>query len=74
MKHYLTLVALMFSTVWVFGQQAGQFTLQQAIDYAMSNNTEVKISQNNIRDAEKQITERTAAGLPQINGTVSYNY
>ena len=73
MKHYLTWVILI-ATLGLLSAQNESFTLQEAINYALTNNTDIKIGQNNIKDAEQQIIERRASGLPQLNGTVSYNH
>ncbi|HMG14070.1 MAG TPA: TolC family protein, partial [Saprospiraceae bacterium] len=46
----------------------------QAIDYAMQNSPQIKMSQNDIEDARQQIIERRSAGIPQLNGEISYNH
>ncbi len=74
MKHYLTILSLIVSTVSIFGQQGEQFSLEQAINYALANNNEIKISQNNIKDADKQIIERKSIGLPRLSGSIAYNH
>lgn len=73
MKHYLTWVILIAS-LGLLSAQNESFTLQEAINYALTNNADIRISQNNIKDADQQIIERRASGLPQLNGTVSYNH
>ncbi len=73
MKHYLTWVFLIAS-LGLLSAQNESFTLQEAINYALTNNADIKISQNNIKDADQQIIERRASGLPQLNGTVGYNH
>ena len=47
-------------------------TLEQSIEYALANNTNIKNAYLNIADAEQQINERRATGIPQINGSVNY--
>ncbi|MFQ5334477.1 MAG: TolC family protein [Flavobacteriales bacterium] len=61
-----------FLSLWAGGQELYQLTLQQAIDLAMKNNSSVLISQNDLRSAKMKVRETAAIGLPQINGSISY--
>ena len=47
-------------------------TLQQAISYAQSNNQEIKLAHLQVMDADGQITERRAFGIPQLNADIGY--
>ncbi|MBK7341993.1 MAG: TolC family protein [Saprospiraceae bacterium] len=47
-------------------------TLQQAIAYAQSNNQEIKLAHLQVMDADGQITERRAFGIPQLNADIGY--
>ena len=47
-------------------------TLQQAIAYAQSNNQEIKLANLQIVDADGQITESRAFGIPQLNADIGY--
>ncbi len=49
------------------------FSLQEAVDYAMSNNYQVLISEKSIEAAKARVLESTAIGLPQVDGIVSYS-
>lgn len=49
------------------------FTLQEAVDYALKKNINVKSSQLDALSAEARIGEIRAAGLPQINGQFGLN-
>lgn len=53
-------------------QEARLFSLQEAIDYALNESITIKNAQIGIADAEEQILERRASGLPQINGNLTY--
>lgn len=65
-------LALLFSG-WAAGQaQETTFNLEQAINYAESNNPDIRNALLNVEDADAQITERKSVGLPQLNGSVSY--
>ena len=48
------------------------FTLQEAIDYALENNRQVKNAVRDIDAAKKQKWETTTIGLPQIDATINY--
>lgn len=54
--------------------QAQQMTLEQAVNYALTNTTAIRNAQLEIADAEQFIKERLAAGLPQINGNINFNH
>lgn len=44
------------------------FTLQQCVDYALTNSPTIKNSQLDLDIAKAKVKETTAIGLPQING------
>jgi len=46
--------------------------LQEAIDYALQNNRNVKNAQRDIEAAKEQKWETTATGLPQLNAEIGY--
>ncbi len=49
-----------------------KMSLEEAINYASTKSMEIKNAQINIADAEQQIYERRASGLPQITGAVTF--
>lgn len=56
-----------------FAQETPQnFSLQEAIDFALENNRQAKNATLDIEAAKKQKWETTATGLPQINAAVDY--
>jgi len=65
---------LSFSLHFASAQSETTFTLEEAVAYAMKNSNAIKNSQVNIADAEQQIIERRAIGIPQVNATIGYNY
>jgi outer membrane protein TolC len=66
--------ALLFFSFSVFSQnETLVFSLEEAIDYANSNNKLALDSQSDVRMAELQKWETTATGLPQISADISYN-
>ncbi|RPA67814.1 TolC family protein [Cyclobacteriaceae bacterium YHN15] len=52
-----------------FSQEVLRLTLEESLEYALTNNVDSKNSQLEILRAKASIKERTAVGLPQINGT-----
>lgn len=54
--------------------QRSEFTLDQAVDYAVTNNPEMKAALLNVTDADEQIKEFRAQGLPQLSGSAGYTY
>jgi outer membrane protein TolC len=72
MKKIIHLIIVLFLTQFVSAQDANKFTLQDAVEYALQHNSTVKQSQRNILKAKKKVWETTSMGLPQIEGTVSY--
>lgn len=55
-------------------QESYSFSLQQAIDHALQHNYSVINANRDIASAKQKKWETTAAGLPQINGAVDYQY
>tara|TARA_R110002049_G_scaffold616_11_gene3593 strand:+ start:9991 stop:11322 length:1332 start_codon:yes stop_codon:yes gene_type:complete len=49
-----------------------KLSLQEAINFALENSYNTKISQNDILSAQKKVWETTTIGLPQIDGKVDY--
>jgi outer membrane protein TolC len=54
-------------------QQIRTFSLQEAISFAMENNYTLINSQMDVVSAKYKVKESTSIGLPQVNGTISYN-
>jgi outer membrane protein TolC len=56
------------------GSDVGTFSLQQAIDYALTNNAEIGVMQARIDQAESQFGESLASFYPQIKASLSYQH
>jgi len=54
-------------------QQTREFSLQQALDYALENNYDLMKSEKDIEAAKQTVRESTSLGLPQVNASVGYN-
>ena len=67
----LTILVLLFLTASVV-QAQNTFSLGEAIQYALINNENLKIAKLNIEDADAQVNETRADGLPRIDGTFNY--
>jgi len=48
--------------------------LTECVQFALDNNPQMKIAKLQIADADWQIKENTATGLPQISAGISYQY
>lgn len=69
------LIVIWFLAVTAISMQAQQaFTLEEAIDYALQNHNNIKQQALNESDAEMQVKEYWARGLPTVNGNVGYQY
>ena len=55
-------------------QEVKKFTLQQAQQYALDNNYQIRNAKTDIEIAKQKVKENTAIGLPQVNAGISYNY
>ena len=73
MRKYIYSVFVFFFTSFILAQEKEMsLSMQEAIDYAIKNSYENKVSLNNIEAAKKKKWETTTIGLPQINGKVDY--
>lgn len=65
------LIFCWFSTIG-WAQESTQMSLDEAVQYALENNSAIRSAQINITDADEQIIQRRAIGLPQVNADISY--
>ncbi|WP_040279315.1 TolC family protein [Psychroserpens damuponensis] len=72
MKQILLILLLFCFHLGFTQDEPTNFSLQEAIDYALENNRQVKNAGRDIDAAIKQKWETTASGLPQIDGQISY--
>ncbi|GIZ09336.1 TolC family protein [Flavobacterium sp. UMI-01] len=74
-KRNLLFISLLFFAAYVVAQEKKQsysYSLDQAIHHALEHNYSVINSGRDVEAARQKKWETTAAGLPQINGTVDY--
>lgn len=73
MTHKLVLLFCFLLSLQITAQEKPtSLSLQEAIDYAITNNTSAKNAALDIEAAKKQKWETTAIGLPQISAKVDY--
>ncbi len=71
-RSILLLIALFAFTIGVSQEIPVNFTLQKAINYALKHNYSAINADRNIKDAQYQKWQTIARGLPQIDGSISY--
>ncbi len=69
-KLKLFLMALI-GPVMLFAQTQ-QYSLQQAIDYGIENNTQSKSAALDVANAQITVKNRLSAGLPQVDASIDY--
>lgn len=67
------LFSLLLSLQITAQEETINLSLQEAIDYAIKNNTSAKNAKLDVDAAVKQKWETTAIGLPQISAKIDYN-
>ncbi len=53
--------------------QPVSYSLQEAMNYAVANNTNAENARLDVLSADKRVWEATATGLPQVSASVNYN-
>ena len=69
----LKIVAFLFLQTVSLHAQENSFTLQQAIDYALKNQTSIRNAQIDEEIAAGKVNELIGAGTPQLSGTADLN-
>jgi outer membrane protein TolC len=72
MRSYITIVVLLFCSLYINAQEVAQFSLKEAQDYAVKNSYNTRIAQEDVVKSKKRVNEITAIGLPQVKGSVAY--
>lgn len=65
----LSLILLAVSTV----RGQGLLTVKEAVEIALNNNFEIKLSQNDLRIAKENVTRGNAGMLPSVTGNLTQN-
>ena len=76
MRKYGLLFAFFIAFQAFAQEQDAGMSLQDCIEYALTNNERLRITELGKEDAESQVGEVLAIGLPQVNidGGLNYNY
>jgi len=73
MKYLLLSISFTLATFSLISQ-VPVITLEDAVNYALENSSEVRQATLNIRDAEGRISEVLSTGLPKLTGNARYQY
>ena len=74
MRNILCFLLLLAIGTTTKAQTTQSFSLDEAVTYALDNSLTVKNALLGIADAEQQINENRATGLPMVSAGVDYNY
>lgn len=72
MKYLTTSIYFILATISLSAQQT--FSLEEAITYGISNQNSIKATDLDIANADSDIKEVRAIGMPKVNGAIDYNY
>ena len=75
MKNIIVFITAIFVFNVGFSQENYQFSLEEAVQFAIKNGYAAKNAANDVSAAKKKVWETTTMGLPQINANIDYqNY
>ncbi|MEP6710832.1 MAG: TolC family protein [Ferruginibacter sp.] len=74
MKTTIISVLMLLGAGYVNAQKTNEFTVQQAVDYALKNAVQVRNALIDLKIQQQTNREITAMALPQINGSASVNH
>ncbi len=74
MKIYIIFFSLIIASFTMMAQADSvySFSVNEAVEFAMDNNINVKNAEFEIRKAKWKVWETTAIGLPKVSGSVEY--
>ncbi|MCH2216654.1 MAG: TolC family protein [Flavobacteriales bacterium] len=71
-KHFIIIVAILFTLSSSSQENPMTLSLDQAIDYAIKNSFSNRIAKEDIKSAKKQKWETTTIGFPSIDAGIDY--
>lgn len=71
-KPIILFFIILFTVSTISAQEIKSFSLQEALDYAMDNNYDLRKSEKDIEAAKQRVKESTSMGLPQIDASIGY--
>ena len=57
-----------------YAQETTKMSLEDAINYTLANSSAIKTGKANIKDADLQIQQNKASGLPQVNSEINLQH
>lgn len=72
MRKIIPLFIFCWLSTLTWAQEITRMTLNEAMEYAVQNNSDIRKAQLDIANAEQRIFLSRSSGLPQINGDISY--
>lgn len=63
---------LALASSWTHAQSA--FSLEESVQYALKNSSQIKLNQLNLVDADAQLIEYKSIGYPKASGSVDYSH
>ena len=73
-RRLLFMMLMLFPLLARAGDSTQTFTLKQAREYATQHNYAAQLALKNYEISRKQYMQYVSAGLPQINGSLNYNW
>ncbi|MFW5707039.1 MAG: TolC family protein [Bacteroidota bacterium] len=71
---FVVVILSCLTTAAVQAQEPLQLSLEQAVEHALEHNYELRNARADLNIADRQVWEITAQGLPQVSGTLGYQY
>ncbi len=69
-----SVLVLLVSSLVSFSQEKQSFSLQEAVGYALDNNSNIKKAELDIKIAEGKVGEYLSIGLPQVSAKADFTY
>lgn len=73
-RQLLFMMLMLFPLLARAGDSTRTFTLKQAVEYAAQHNYAAQLALKNYEISRKQYMQYVSAGLPQVNGSLNYNW
>lgn len=67
-------IAVMLIILYSQAYSQSSFSLEDAVQYALKNSTQIKLNNLALADADAQLIEYKSIGYPKINGTSSFQH
>ncbi len=73
-RNTTTAISMVLLTASAFAQQVNEFSIKQAVDYAMKNTTQVKNALLDVKIQEQVNRQITSAAYPQVNASTGFTH